>query len=159
MNFSTGLSDPVVGSTANGRLDLSSVNVSGSGAGSLTIGLTDTDFFQVNPALPVIGEIGGTTDGTVGFEWAGDENNIEFGIGNTGLVTDGPFSGGAFSGTTNGVLNSAGAYSLSMAVTIVHAAAGDITSFGTSLYVVPAPAGLAVLALALANTRRRRRTA
>lgn len=158
VNFTTGLSDPVVGSNANGRLDMSSVNVSGTGAGMLTIQLTDTGFFQPG-ALPMVGEIGGTTDGLVDFFWSGDEANNEFGIGSTGLITSGPHGSGAFSDTTNGLLTSGGAYSLSMGVKITHSNASEITSFGTTLFVVPAPGALVLLGVVIVCGRRCRRRA
>jgi hypothetical protein len=64
VNITTGITKPVIGDVANPSLDLNSVNVSGGGAGTLTILFSDNNF-----AAPTIGmwntAIGGTTNGTL----------------------------------------------------------------------------------------------
>ena len=63
VNVTTGLSKPVLNAPGT-MFDLNSVTVSG-GTGTLTIGLTDTDFLRDGGAGFLNFSIGGTTDGTV----------------------------------------------------------------------------------------------
>ncbi len=44
VNVTTGISKPVIGGPTSAEIDLNSLSVSSTGGGTLTIGLTDTDF-------------------------------------------------------------------------------------------------------------------
>jgi len=147
VNVSTGLSKPILGSAGVPSMDLSSIDLSGSG-GSLQILLTDTGFTALGPAMMAIGGV--SYAGNVTYTAWADESNVEFamGMGNQ-LGILGPFSG-AFSGTTGtvGLAASSTPYSLTQRVSIVHTAAGGATSFNATL-VVPEPGTLVLLGLAL----------
>jgi len=146
INVTTGLSKPVLGDPFAAMMDLTSVNVSSGDPGSLTIMLTDTDFelLSVAPTLLLMNEIGGTTQGTVEAWGYLDWTNEEFGTGGLS-VSQGPFGPGAFSDTATAVgTNVADAFfSLTEVVTIVHGAAGQVTSFDKLLTaMVPEPASM-----------------
>jgi hypothetical protein len=146
VNVTTGVSKPVIGPN---RIDLNSVNVSGAGAGTLAIGLTDTDFAFGGDT--VTNSIGGTTDGSVSVVWSADEANAEFGVGSIGVQTTGPFGPGAFADTVMASGLGFGDFSLSQVVTVSHQGAGDITSFDSELSVsaIPAPGGVLLGAIGL----------
>ena len=68
VNVTTGLSKPMIGGTTNiAEIDLNSVNVQTTGAGTLRITLEDTDFINgANGTLSFIGGVGGTLSGPAG---------------------------------------------------------------------------------------------
>ena len=146
VNVSTGFSKPILGSAGVPSMDLSSIDLSGSG-GSLQILLTDTGFTALGPAMMAIGGV--SYAGNVTYAAWADESNVEFamGMGNQ-LGILGPFSG-AFSGATGtmGPAASSAPFSLTQRVSIVHNTAGA-TSFNATL-VVPEPGTLVLLGLAL----------
>lgn len=155
VNATVGISKPNIGSTALGRIDLASINVSGTGAGMLSIGLTDTDFNNTG-LIGYEALIGGTTDGNVDFMAMVDNANQEFG--NSDSVSQAGFGPGAFSSTLLGSETFAGDYSLSLLVDITHTAASQVTDFDAIL-TVPGPGGLALAGLGLLGLRSRRRRA
>jgi hypothetical protein len=78
--MTTGVSDPVIGSEVNKRLDVVSLTVSG-GKGLLQVELTDTDFqfTRGSGMMHLTSSIGGTTDGIVTAQSFVDLDNNEFG--------------------------------------------------------------------------------
>jgi len=154
LNITTGISKPVIGNSFVGSMDLNSVNVSG-GAGTLQIGLTDTDFLltgQDTRGLQIINAWGGTTNGSITAQGWLDPANAEFGTGAFTTGLQGPFGPGAFSATASapvGVLGTGVPFSLTEAVTITHTAAGQSTSFNKSLSAVPEPTTILLSGLGL----------
>ncbi|OGR06754.1 MAG: hypothetical protein A3K23_06500 [Desulfobacca sp. RBG_16_58_9] len=162
INVSTGFSKPVLGIPGiNAAMDLNSIDHS-TGAGTLTIMLTDTDFTIPGAITPAIMGIGGTTDGNVSYSAYFDNTNVPFGvtgvIGSLGPLVDAPFSFGA--GLQNDITTT-NPFSLTQVVTINHDAAG-LTSFNAKLNVpVPATAlllGTGLLGLVGLRYRSRRKS-
>jgi hypothetical protein len=164
VNVTTGISKPVIGGPSVARMDLNSVNVSGTGAGNLEIRLTDTDFSLTSqPDVHIMtSRIGGTTDGTVTLDqWLGPGNGEwEQGI-SPGTHVGGP---GAFSSTLSTSVNlGAGDFSLTEIVNISHTAAGQISSFDAESNVaIPEPTtmclmGFGILGLVGVVIRQRRK--
>lgn len=159
VNVTTGVSKPLIGP---GRLDLNSINVSG-GSGTLVITLTDTDFTAAPGFIDYWASYGGTTDGSVSFEFLYDSSN-QPGVGDT--IASGSFtkSGNdkSFSDDVLGTVLPASPYSLTIIATITHTGAGQLTSFDAELVPgtqVPVPAaiwlfGSAVMGLAAARKHR-----
>jgi hypothetical protein len=157
LNVSTGTSKPLIGSATEPRLDLNSVNLSGT-AGSLSILLTDTDFLGPVGDIGVSSYIGGATDGTVDFSTYLDDSNTAFGM--DSLLTDLTLTGNPFSGSEFASLSADGPYSLTIATTINHEGGTSITSFNAGV-AVPEPGSLALLfsgLVALVLVRRRARS-
>jgi len=157
VSVSTGLSKPIHPTT----MDLNSV-YSSAVAETIILELTDTDFPAVAVPHQIIGNVGGTTTGTVSFKACVDPSNTEFGVGGT-CVNHGPFvSGGptlAFSDNSAAAHGPLPVYSLTLIATIVHGA-GDLTSFNYQVDSVPEPSqvvlfGAGVLGLAYLAMRRR----
>jgi hypothetical protein len=142
INITGGLSKPIIGEPGT-MLDLFSVNVSG-GTGTLTIALTDTDFFRGGAGFLNF-NIGGTTDGTISAQAYMDAGNAEFGTGTLlGSMTS---AGPAFSHTSAGTtVNTTDPYSLTLVATVTHDGFG-ISSFDAN--VVPEPSMLALMSLGL----------
>ena len=152
VNVTTGLSKPFIGSTSDPRIDLNSVNVSGS-AGDLVLSLTDTDFLMAGATeLTLQSLIGGTTDGTVTTTYFLGAGNTEFG--NTLQLGPTALGPGSFSYTASGNGAVAGAFSLSNTVMIHHNGAGDITSFDSLTRTqIPVPGTFLLLGLGLFGLR------
>jgi len=143
VNVTTGLSKPLL-SAPGSMFDLNSVNVSG-GTGTLTIGLTDTDFLRGGAGFLNF-NIGGTTDGTVSAQAYMDATNAEFGTGT--LMGSMSASGSAFAYSSAGtVVNTTDPYSLTLIATVTHVGLGDISSFDAA--VVPEPSILALMSVGL----------
>ena len=141
VNVTTGVSKPVLGATGT-LLDLNSVNVSG-GSGTLTIGLTDTDFLRGGAGFLNF-QIGGTTDGTISAEAYMDAANTEFGTGT--LLGSMDASGSAFAYTSAGTtVDTTNPYSLTLIASVTHTGGGQITSFDAN--VVPEPSMIALMSL------------
>jgi len=155
VNVVTGVSDPVIGP---GQMDLNSLNVTG-GSGNLVISLTDTRYTDPVPSYNT--NFGGTTTGSVDFNFLHDGANTEFG--GTSFFNPAAVSGGAFSGSSTDGVGAGNPYSLTISAQITHAGPGDISSFDahlTRLVPVPVPAavwlfGAGVLGMAAVARRRR----
>ena len=148
-NIASGFSKPALGSALNPELDLNSVNLSSAGAGgTVNIWLTDTDFSPRASLTSLMASIGGTTSGEVTYRTFMDAGNAAFGT--TTELTSMNSLGGAFSSTASGLLSSAGPYSLTMLVSITHAASGlpQISSFDAAVK-VPEPGSLVLLGTGL----------
>jgi len=130
----TGVSDPVIGP---GQIDLNSINVSG-GSGNLLIRLTDTDYTGAFPSYTT--NFGGTTTGSVDFNFLQDGGNGEFG--GTSFFNPAVVSGGAFSGSSTNAIGAGSPYSLTILAQITHIGTGQISSFDAHLVPVPVPAAV-----------------
>ena len=174
-----GTSKPWIGGAGSSEIDLFNLNVSSAGPGTITVGLTDTDFTLPNPAVKLTSDWGGTTDGDVLLWQILDPDNTEFGHfdpytpsalldpdadGNPGnnvtlpTVLQGP---GGFSGLMVGsgtLLAGPLPFSITEVAVITHYAAGDITSFDIKSTAVPVPGAvlLGILGLSAAGIRLRK---
>lgn len=131
------------GTTSIATLDFSSIDLSNSGAGSLTLTLTDTGF--TNPSGPNSGVrtgIGGTTNGTITASSLFNGNTLI----NLGSFTGG--AGGSFSGGGGTSVDTTNPFSLSNSVTVTYGANGGQSTFAMNTS-VPEPASLALLGLGL----------
>lgn len=149
-NVATLISKPNIGPA---RIDLNDITVNSTGAGTLVIQVTDTDFLlgaNGDPLL-LVNELGGVTDGSVSTIGAADDGNFEFG-GSAAVVFQGPLGPGAFSDTAStGFVGTGGLFSISESVEITHTAAGQATSFNKVASVVPEPTTALLLATGLAG--------
>ena len=147
LNITTGISKPLIGSPSIARIDLNSINLSSVAAGTLDIILTDTDFVLPAGNYTLSSAIGGTTDGTVTLNQFVDRDNGEGSPDIPLVLTLGPYTPVAFSGTTSGaIVLDGGPFSLTEHVTIAHPAGGGLTSFdAVSEVSVPEPGTLLLL--------------
>ena len=156
INISTGTSKPLIGNASFGSLDLSSIDVSGPAAGTLTIRLTDTDFLQPNITSGGLA-IAGITGGSVSAKAY------------IGPFVEGPLPGSSsFSDTEFSSIvtnDNTPPFSLTIVASIMHTGAGQLSSFDAALDVfstpsddISAPGTLAVLGFGLLwlGTRKRR---
>lgn len=149
VNVTTGISKPALGSSLVPFMDLSSVNVSSSSGGSLTVEFSDNGF---GPLLPgtFTSEIGGTTGGTVAYQSFYDLGNVLFAKTTSvaSLASSGtPFSASAITDRPTG-----GTISLTLQTVITHTGM-EITSYDASLYDssvrpnIPEPSTVSLLGL------------
>jgi hypothetical protein len=152
LNVTTGLSEPVVGSTAEPELDLNSVNVSGTG-GTLTIALSDS--FTSPPAPYVTGfasSIGGTLPSggaSISYtSWLNGGQSLGggFSAGPTGSGTTVPFAGQFVSADVSAALSLP--YTLTQVVTLT-LPGGGVVSFDANLEALPEPFSLLLVGTGL----------
>lgn len=152
VNVTTGLSKPFEPSGPGfGYMDLNSVNAS-TASGTLVIKLSDTDFPGGGPGGTLLGEVGGTTQGSAEFWGYKDPSNTLFGTSGALSVHMGPFTGGAFSGTdTFAHAPLAEPYSMTLVAEITHGTGTKNTSFDFSLQnnVIPEPSSLLLIGTGL----------
>jgi len=154
INVTTGLSYPILGAPTLPYLDLNSVNVSSSGAGSLTIYLTDTNFNSGSGPRTFLSEIGGTLTSSPGssldFDAFLDMGNNAFGVSGSGVtqLADLGFTGSPLADAAGGnAVVGPGNYSVTLRVTMNPGGPG-VTSFDASTR-IPEPGTLALLGLGL----------
>ena len=150
LNVTVGVADAFGdGDTQKSRLDLGSLNVTGSSenGGTLVISITDT-----GNTVP-IGEtgfslnLGGTTDGTVSFESYVDSTNTAFGT-DTLIHESGLLGDGAFAASGTGSVTVSGPYAITTIVRINHEDGKSVTGFIHGVE-IQEPAGLALFAIGL----------
>lgn len=155
VNVTTGVSKPLVGTEETAKMDLNSIDVSGS-AGTLQISLVDTDYNALSTSGFDYGlfNVGGTTDGSVAFEvYIDDANDLNpfDGI----EVYSGSFGTGAFSDSVAPYTARLGsitdAFSMGIRATITHTNGGQVTSFDGDVKAVPEPTTLALVGIGLAG--------
>ena len=155
-NVETGAASPYLGNGFTYEMDLASSNTT-SGAGDITIKLTDTDISFTR--LPFWIEFGGTSNGTISFQTYIDSTNTAFGT--ETLLSSTDIMSGDFSGSDQGQITLTAPYSMTIVATISHLNKGDITSFDYNIKVAePMPlalVGLGLLGLTLVSRRRSRK--
>jgi hypothetical protein len=135
VNVTTGISKPEL---PGGVMDLNSITVSSTSGGTLLIALTDTDFATGYPGYQA--NYGGTTSGTVSFDFRFDNANAEFG--GSSLFSTGDISSSSYSDSVLSAIPDVSPYSLSIFATITHGSGSQNTSFNAELRPVPLPAAI-----------------
>lgn len=149
INVTTGISKPNLGSDLIPFMDLSSVNVSSSSGGTLTVEFSDNNF---GPLLPgsFISEIGGTSGGTVQFQTWYDLGNTLFA--KTTQAGSLSFDGTPFSGYAVTDRPADGSVSLTLQTVITHTGV-EVTSYDAAMYDstirpnVPEPSTVSLIAI------------
>jgi len=164
VNVTTGISYPVLGSQVYPQIDLNSVNVSTSGAGTLKIDAMALNFTAPGPGALDL-EVGGTTHGTVllneyynagapvAFNTQGNLSLPPLPLaGNVKIAWVGPLGPVAFAATDEGLLPAFnGPYALTLEAVITHGAGVTITSFDaeTKGTQVPEPGIMILLGISM----------
>ncbi len=132
ITVNTGVTKPALGSAAQPDIDLNSYDISSESGGVLTVELTETEYTGSGPATA---NIGGNTAGSVNVRTFVDYANTPFGKG-TLIASQGPFTGGVFSGATPGVISATSPYAITIELQITHAASGR-TGLDAHFFVTP----------------------
>lgn len=129
---SIGQTKPFLGSAEAPHMDLNYV-VTSTGAGTITIKWSDTDFTAGSAGFAA--EIGGTTAGSVQFSTYADAGNTLFG---TGIqLTSQSFNSSPFSGTASHGAVGDNSFSLTEVLVITHGSGTTSDSGDASLATVP----------------------
>jgi len=166
---STGFTKPSQGSAGAPHMHLNVVATS-TGAGTLTVMFTDTDFTPV-PMGAFVSMAGGAVSALAGssmlIQTYADAGNLPFGDtvppivpGTSLLITQGPFGPGAFANTKAGPGPAGAPYSLTQVITITHGRGIGISSVDADLTAIPEPGSLLLLGsglLGFGYLRRRKR--
>jgi hypothetical protein len=135
VNVTTGISYPTIGGPTSSEMDLNSVNVSSSGGGTLILELVNSfDLPILAPNFTLLGEIGGTTQGTLDFTKTFEARNAIL-----GTIYLGPFGPGAFSGSKTILVPATSPFMMRDVVTITHTKGGQVTSFDARNEASPVP--------------------
>ena len=156
MNVTTGLSYPLQGSPAVPYLDLNSVDSTtatlGNDGGELYVALTQTDFRSPIPGALTF-EVGGTTQGQIGFGFAVSDSNKLFGY--DSFQAYAPQNHSTYFGPGAYSLSQAYAppavldtYSMTIMAHIVHTGV-QTTSFDAQVTTVPEPSTLILFGFGL----------
>lgn len=150
INVTTGVSKPIL---TTGGLDLNSIDVNGATPGTLRIGITDTDFVGDFSAL--VASYGGTTQGSVAFNYLLDSNNTEFGgvsFASAAFTASAP-ANFSFSDDITALISSATPYSLTIWADITHTGSFQLTSFDATITPteVPEPSAFLLYMSSLAS--------
>lgn len=144
LNVTTGITYPSLGTPDYAQLDLNSVDLNSTGAGKLTIGVSEINYTGpiYNGTASFWTRVGGTTTGTVTFNTFLDNSNTLFG-------TSSPIDStipqtGAFSNLEAGTVAATGTFSLTAEAVIEHTGPG-VTSFDVHVAPVPEPSALLLL--------------
>ena len=145
-NISTGSSDPVL-PPPYPHMDLSTVQISSIGGGSIAVALSQDGFTSSNAVEAFVSTWGVVTAGLSTFEAYIDPNDALFSKAGTKVADfSAAAPGGFFRVSTTSVPVSA-SYSVSLYWTISHIGAGITT--GNANFQVPAPGSLALFGLGL----------
>ncbi|MGZ4965382.1 MAG: hypothetical protein ACXWC8_22740, partial [Limisphaerales bacterium] len=132
LDITVGITKPAAGATAGEPyMDLNTYNQS-SAAGDLTLEYTETGFTASSGTWDA--EVGGTSSGTVEFQYFLDPANTPFGTGV--MLADFPGLTDAYTGSSNGNFNITAPYSMTVSAKIHHAGAGT-TGFDSQLTLTP----------------------
>ena len=146
-----GTTFPAIGSSSMPTQDLFSYTLSSGGAGVIWVGFLASGYDLVGPGTYNM-QIGGTTQGTVSASLWHNSNNTNdvnsLGGWSQCASSLGPFSGGAFSGTTTCNYSADNLFSMLNWVRVEHTAARQITTLDYFVG-VPEPGSLALLGFGL----------
>ena len=152
VNVTTGVSYPLLGSPTTPEMSLSSLNLTSTSGGTLTVSLSQVNF-ATSGQVTFLANLGGAavTDGpaaSISYDTFLGSNNQLFSTSTP--LTGIDVTGGAFSGSDTATVNTTANYSLTQVATFNLPGASDLISVTAALQ-VPEPATLLLLGLALAG--------